>query len=430
MRHYVKRLFSSAIMKSVTLALAFLLQLVLARLMGAEWYGEITYVLVWFSFLCVIAVAGTDSASVRFVAQYDSCKQSPNIQKFLAWAELHMNRSTKIVLPAGVVLGLILYLFNENISLLAFLIILIGIYFQSRNAFYSSVVQGYGRAALSQLPQGALLPVVLMIGLSVLWFLDIEVRSEYVAIIYVLSLFVVFLWVRRLVKKLSERRQEDDRCEEDSTVWKEVANHLFYMSLIGILLSRFDILLLGWFVQAEEVGIYNVSARLAELASLGLVVSNLVVAPMIARHYHNREKRELQSLLTFSGRIVAVATFAILILLYSVGEYVLGWYGEPFRDGYNVLMILAVGQFLNALFGPVGYILLMTGHSNVALRIYLIAVSIMGLLLILLIPIYGMIGAAVSSAIGVVIWNVMMCFYVVRRMGLDPTVVGLFKRVA
>lgn len=415
-------------MKGMVLFFAFVLQLVLARVMGAQWYGEVTYALAWAGLLAVFTVAGSDGAAVRFVAQLDVPATRQAIPHFLAWASRRTIRFLKLVVPVGVAIGLFLHFSNSEFSLLAFLIVLGGIYFQAGSLFATSVLQGLKRPAISQFPLGIALPLLLIIVLSGFHLFGIEARSEYVAISYVLAMIIVCCWVTGFVRKqLRNEPVERSDCI-DSPEWDKVAHQLLLMAVTGLLLSKFDILLLGWFVPVEEVGVYNVSARLAELVSLALVVSNLIVAPMIASYYQKREMEQLQQLLTFSGRLVAAVTLLLLIVLIFLGETVLGWYGELFATGYGVLLILSVGQLLNALFGPVGYLLIMTGHSSIALRMYSMAAIIMMLLAMLLTPLYGMTGAAIASAIGVVIWNVIMCTYVVRHLGFDPTVLGMFRR--
>ena len=429
-RHYLKGFMASATIKIVALALAFLLQLVLARVMGAEWYGQITYVLTWVGLIVVVAVAGTDAAAVRFVAELDAQGKRTVVLHFVSWASSRINRFLKLVLPAGVALGLFLNFSNPEFSLLAYLIVLGGIYFQARNLFFTSLVQGLRRPAWSQFFLGVALPLLLLVALAGFHFFETEARSEYVAVAYVCSMIVVYLWASGFVKKQSHEEPGRKPNLDNPAEWGMVAYRLLLMAVIGMLLSKFDILLLGWFVLPADVGIYNVSARLAEFVSLALVVSNLVVAPLIARHYQAGEMEQLQRLLTFSGRLVTVVALLMLAGLVFFGANVLGWYGAIFVKGYEVLLILAVGQLINALFGPVGYMLIMTGHAAVALRIYAWAVAMLIILALMLTPWLGMIGAAIASAVGVVTWNVAMCRYVVRHLGLDPTVLGMFRRRA
>jgi len=425
-RHYLKGVAAGAVMKGVALLLAFLLQLVAARVMGPEWYGEYTYALAWAGILSILLVAGADGAAVRFVAQLDAEGARSKTLVFIAWACQRMKRNLKPVIPAGLLLGGVLYASNSGFSLWTFLILLAAIFFQAGNQLSASILQGWKRPAFSQFPTGVLLPFFMIAALSGFFLFDLDARPEYVALSYLFAVSVVYFWITRVVKQGAQGIGAEPE-KQDEGKWREVSHQLFLMAVIGVMLARFDILLLGWFVPVEEIGVYNVSARLAELTSLALVVSNLIVAPMIAGYYQRHESDRLQRLLTFSGRLVAATTLLALLAVVVFGEWVLGWYGEVFTGGYEVLLILSAGQLLNALFGPVGYLLIMTGHSGVALRIYAIAAVVMALLAILLTPLYGMIGAAVASAIGVVIWNILMCNYIIRHMGFDPTALGFFQ---
>jgi O-antigen/teichoic acid export membrane protein len=70
------------------------------------------------------------------------------------------------------------------------------------------------------------------------------------------------------------------------------------------------------------------------------------------------------------------------------------------------LMILTVGQFVNAAAGSVGYILQMTGHQKFHQNVILIGTIMNITLNWILIPVYGLVGAAIASAIGMIFWNV------------------------
>ena len=100
----------------------------------------------------------------------------------------------------------------------------------------------------------------------------------------------------------------------------------------------------------------------------------------------------------------------------ALSKIVLSYFGKEFLLGHNILIILVFGQIINAATGSVGIFLNMTGNQKV-LRNIIIATAVfvvMGYYLV--IPIYGMLGAAIISVIGTTILNVFSAIYVYRKL--------------
>ena len=77
-------------------------------------------------------------------------------------------------------------------------------------------------------------------------------------------------------------------------------------------------------------------------------------------------------------------------------------------------MILTIGQSVNAVSGSVGYILQMTGKEIVFQNIVTASVMLNIILNIILIPLFGITGAAVASAASMIFWNAVSAVYIVK----------------
>ncbi len=427
MREYLKSLVGGGGVKVAALIVGFALQLLCVRIMGEEAYGHYIYAMTWLSGLLIVVVSAVDSSALRFIPQYDRPELATLKSGYLAWATKRMNRNLVLVIGGGVLMGMALAQMNANFSLGVFLVLMVSIYSSSRGMLFASSLQAMKHPVIAHFPRSVLLPVVAMAGLVVFYGLGLRIGAFEMACIYVVASYLAYFLVARMHGYANSDAIKEVGSFSESEQWRRFSNQMFLVGLLNLLLSRFDLLLLGAYVPAEEVGIYNVCARLAEICALALVVSNIWVGPMISRHFHRQEHAQLQHLLTYSGRLITAMTAIAVLGVVLFGPMVLGWYGPNFQDGYEALIILSVGQLLNALFGPVGFMLTMTGHGDVALRIYGIAVLVMTSASLLLIPSYGIDGAALASAFGVVTWNLLMCIYVVRRLKLDPTALGLLR---
>ena len=112
-------------------------------------------------------------------------------------------------------------------------------------------------------------------------------------------------------------------------------------------------------------------------------------------------------------------TIPILILILFFSEFILRLFGEQFILGSLCLNILIAGQLINVLCGSVGYILNMTEYQNIFKWIIVFTVIMNVVLNIVLIPLYGIFGAAVASMISLILWNMISCIYIYKKFNIS-----------
>jgi O-antigen/teichoic acid export membrane protein len=82
---------------------------------------------------------------------------------------------------------------------------------------------------------------------------------------------------------------------------------------------------------------------------------------------------------------------------------------------------------VNSLAGPVALIMTMTGHQNQTGIIFAVTSILNVVLNALLIPIMGILGAAIAAASVMVFRNTILLIYVQKKIGLNPTVFKLLS---
>ena len=97
----------------------------------------------------------------------------------------------------------------------------------------------------------------------------------------------------------------------------------------------------------------------------------------------------------------------------------MGLFGAEFAAGGYLLRILAIGQFINVLSGSVGYLLMMSGHERDLRNITLVVGPLSLLLAIVLTNYFGVVGAALATAIGIGSQNLAAVWMVNRRLGFN-----------
>jgi len=245
--------------------------------------------------------------------------------------------------------------------------------------------------------------------------------SEYALIARLTGVIVAFAvgtwWLyRSLPDEVSKAKGSVDGKEMFS-----VALPLMFVASMQVVLGKLDVIMLGYLGSLEAVGLYNVAVQLAALASFGLVAINMIAAPMISSYHADGNMGAIQrtvSLTALGGTAFGVLT----IIIFSIfGHQILLAFGTSYTGSSFALWILFVGPIGSAIAGPVGWILSMTGEQVTISRVLLVAAAADGILNLILIPLWGMNGAALSTMLVTIGSNVAMVFFVQRKMGINPT---------
>ena len=188
-----------------------------------------------------------------------------------------------------------------------------------------------------------------------------------------------------------------------------------------------DIIVLGVWTDSATVGVYAIVTRIAALTALILVVVNSVTAPRFAALYAHDDHVGLERLAQTSTSWILLAALPIILLLLLVPEWILSLFGADFVEGSIVLRVLALGQLVNVATGSVTYLLMMTGHERL-MRNNVIFSALLNLVgNIVLVPVFGAIGAAVSTAFSLMFMNIISFVLVHKRLRIN-TMGGLFRR--
>jgi O-antigen/teichoic acid export membrane protein len=183
--------------------------------------------------------------------------------------------------------------------------------------------------------------------------------------------------------------------------------------------GRTDILVLGMFRPDAEIGIYRVACQIAALVSFGLSIVNSVQGPHIAHLHAMGDKRRLQQMVSRSSRGILSITLLIVIAVVLLGKPLLAVaFGPAFESAYVPLVILAIGQLVSVSAGSVSSLLNMTGHERDTMQGLMIAASLNLVLNLLLTPQWGATGAAVATAVTLIVWNLILLRKVYLRTGI------------
>lgn len=191
-------------------------------------------------------------------------------------------------------------------------------------------------------------------------------------------------------------------------------------NVIGIIAPRSDILILGSWVTASEIGVYLACFQTAGIISLVLGSFETAFAPFIARVLTSGDLGQLRMVYQSLSRLVMLFTVPLWILLSLLSSPILSLFGEAFRDGWMPLVILTTGHFMSSMASSPNHVLLMGGHSTTVMLNTVVAGLLQLLVALLLIPYFGIVGAAVASAGGLFAITLARVVQVWRRYHVVP----------
>lgn len=222
----------------------------------------------------------------------------------------------------------------------------------------------------------------------------------------------VILYV--LVKKKEEERQVTKLF--DST--KEIVKYsipIAFSTISIYLISSIDIFFIKYFKGSEYVAYYAVAVKIISIINVAINAISLSVATDIAYSYTNKDIESLKKIIKKTGKIIFYFSFLASIFLLLFHAQILCIFGKQYIISKNAFVILLVGNLVMSISGNTYIYLLMTNKGIIMLKLLITAVLINVVLNFILIPKFGIEGAAVTSIISILFWNFLGAFYIYKK---------------
>lgn len=399
--------------------LGLVVAVLLARLLGPAGYGIYAFVFALISLGSLPARAGLPPLVVRETARGQRTGDWRAVHGIWRWAN-GVALSLSLLIAAGGVLGLWLG-WAEGEGLRQTLVWGLGLVpLLALVAVRSASLRGLRHVLAGVFPEQVLRPALLAGALLVAFMWPgVEVApadAMGLTLGAALVAFVVGAWLlhRHRPPEVAAARPQYQHGAWLAAAWPMALTQGFQQ-----INRHADVLLLGLLAATVDVGVYRVAAQGALLVSLGLTALNMVVAPYAARLYVEESRHKLQKLVRRTAQAALAFAVPATLLFIVFGEWLLvTLFGNEFRGAYWPLLVLAVGQMVNAWFGPTGLMLTMTGHEREVTRAVAVAAVLNVVLNLLLIPPFGVMGAAIATSISLVFWNVWLWLVVRWRLGI------------
>ncbi len=397
--------------------LTFLLALILARLLGASGYGVYAEVLAVVTICIPFAVIGIDFLFVRFVSAY-SAKEEHALLKGLLYVGLKTVILTSLFIGfllsiAAVALPTLSNQLRHGLILGAVLIPLLSLL-----GIMQSALQGLKKIALSQISINIVRPSVTVVAV-ILLSLFIGITSTIALTVLVIFTAISLVLSTIFLYKLIYPKIAHVFPSYKKKYWLATALPLLLLSGAYVIITQIDILMIGSMINASAAGIYAASVKIATIVLFGMGAVGTIFGPLVAELYHLKKLDEIKRLVHQGILLSMIFSIPVALLLIIGRRQILDLFGVEFGVGSAALVILIIGQLFNTSTGPIAFVLTMTGHQKHAAKILWFATGGNIILNILLIPYFGIVGAAIASMITTITWNLAMVIYVKKALKIN-----------
>ena len=414
--------------KVATAGLTYITYVVLSRTQTADEYGHFAFGLALATVLAILAGVGQPTAILRLWSQETVAGRPGQARAAAAAGET-------ITLMAGIGVSALL-------CLVTFFIGLTPHPFDTLNHFYgaaflilpmalaeyqSSALRAQGSLWTALVPRDVLWRLALPVAVIALYAIGVVLSGPDAlflsAVLLALMLALQFWQAERTGRTLTPRPAAVSGYWNR---WRGISLWLLLGALVETITLNADVIIVGLMLNLESSGLYFNAFRTAGLMTLFTFAIELVIAPLVARHFHAGEMRQAQAIVAlcaWAGFAFSLAVFAIFVVW---GDFVMGLFGAAYTDGGTlVLILLAFGLLFDAATGPSKIAMMMTGHERAYVTIFG-AIMLAGLLAqLVVIPTWGVVGAAVVNMGSRMLAQLAIAVWCRRRIRLDTSLVGV-----
>jgi O-antigen/teichoic acid export membrane protein len=407
-RGYLRLLLKTSFIVFISVFIAKLLnygyKLIIARQFGPEVYGLFSLSLVVISFFTSIASLGLFEGIVRYISLYRGKNKNQKIKSIVLFS-LKLSGITSIAaaiimffsaeFAANVIFhNRELAIFLKIFSLSLPFSIISSIYLGTLRAFEKITSYSFVMNIIQNLSRVIALVLLIILGL----------KSNSVGFSYLISILVLaiisYLLGNRVIKNLYIKK--NIKKHEEREIYLELMNYSWPLMLAGITFSMLywcDSLLIGYYRDMTQVGFYSMAITLVSLLAIVPDLFLQLFFPLIVKEYSSKNNNTIKQLTKQVTKWIFLVNFPVfLIMIIFPGVIINLLFGSNFLVAENALRILSISALMGSFSSTFNSILSMRGRSKTILYNFIVFAFLNILLNFLLVPKFGITGAAIATA--------------------------------
>jgi O-antigen/teichoic acid export membrane protein len=424
-RDVTRSVIGTIVLKVASGAVAFAMFSLAARSMSPNDFGNLAMWLSVAQIGCVIGLFGQEMLLVRSLSEYSVANQPGHIKGILLFSN-GIGLSLSILASLAVAaFALLARQDNPMLSLAVALFMIANAAIMLGSQTSRSLVGILLGEGNRDLFWRLLVVVVLLVALATHRGISPEEFLTLSAAAMAPGLMVQAIGIWRALSVEIRRSQP----VFETRRWTTVSVRFWLSSILEASSQYFDVVVVYWLLDPAAAGIYFAASRLANVFAMLLSALNSFAIRWLPALHFAGARIEIEHSLKLMAE-VSVACVAIGLVIFSFGATaLLGLFGTSFVTHQWTLIVLAIGTAAQAAGGPAPSILQLTGHEGIYVPVAggNVALRLLGFLV--LIPLFGVLGAAIACTASLVITTIALNMLCRHRTGLDPSVFILWRRV-
>nr|WP_321497974.1 flippase [uncultured Methanolobus sp.] len=386
-----------------------ILRVIIGKELGPSGLGIYTLTFTIYMFGMQFAAFGIGIALTKYVAEFNS--NSEIIRDYVSSSLIGS-------IISGSLMGLLLYVFSPIIAITIFhipeMILLLKITalcfpFIAVQKIVIGMLNGLRRMKLYAIVTIVQNATVLIMSIVMVILLNTGVKGAVLG-------FVVPTIVVGLLLLSQARRYITIKNMIRLPYLKEIIFFGFYVVLansIGLINTQVDSLLLGYFLNEDEVGYYAVSVLFIQGIVIIPQAVQRITNPLIASYYGKKDFLKIRYLILKTLQKSFIVTVSVALTLAIAGKEMISLiFTEEFFPAYYPLLILLFGYTVYSLFVSIGSCLSSIGKVKVTFKISVVSAALNILLNVALIPKYGLNGAASATSISLIFVTIVNLYFI------------------
>lgn len=433
-QNYTKRAVDGLIIILIILVLtgisAYFLRIILARSLSVEEYGLFFGLYSLISLFSSIRDFGFLEAITKFIAEFKAKGKNELLKASIVYVAF-------ITIGLSFLILIIIVLFSKIISNkyahdssanLIVIAIAISFFIYGGELLLRHLFQGFQK--MSYFSSISLVKTVLLLVFSVI-FINLGFGLMGVSISYILAPLVViliyaFLFIRYTFPDFFKIKMQFN---------KELMKKMVYFAIpatlsqgASALICYTDNIVLTFSSTIKYVGIYNVALPTAMLINQLFSPLRFVLYPMASELWAKNEITQLNKGLQIIYKYSFMIILPILVIIITYSELIINiLFGPKYIEANMALKILSIGMFLLSL-SQINIILLgAAGMPKINMKTTFISAVINLILNVLLIPYYGIIGAAIATTISFACMFLLSKYDLKKQMNISPPIKECIK---
>jgi len=202
-----------------------------------------------------------------------------------------------------------------------------------------------------------------------------------------------------------------------------------FIQITGISIKFIDVVFVGKYETLGQVGVYSIAAFIGLVLETPLSALERIAGPKIARLFATGNHLEIEKIYKLSSKYLMVFCGFFGCVLVVCIQPLLALLPGDYSSGALVTIIICIGAFFNSATGVNYSIITYSNFFKLGAMFYFLLLVLTIVLNIVLIPRYGITGAAVATAIVSVIHNVLRFIFIKVKLNMQPFSIESLKLI-